>query len=66
MNHYSGKGGNAYRTMNASGIHPPGMLTATAAVACAIIQETRNPYLPGIFNAIIIALMNCANTCTFK
>ena len=38
------------------------MLTATAAVACAILKETRNPYLPGIFNAIIIALMSCANT----
>ena len=43
-----------------------GMLTASAFISRSIFKKTGNPYLPGIINAIIIALMSCANTCTFK
>ncbi|MBR6425501.1 MAG: hypothetical protein IKS29_06070, partial [Oscillospiraceae bacterium] len=42
------------------------MLPASAIISRAIFKATKNPYLPGIINAIIIALMSCANTCTFK
>ena len=42
------------------------MLPASAIISRAIFKKTGNPYLPGIINAIIIALMSCANTCTFK
>ena len=42
-----------------------GMLPASAVISRAIFKKTGNPYLGGIINAIIIALMACANTCTF-
>ena len=41
------------------------MLPVSALISRAVFKKTGNPYLPGIINAIIIALMSCANTCTF-
>lgn len=42
-----------------------GMLPASAVIARYVFKGTKNPYLPGIINAIIIALMSCANTSSF-
>lgn len=42
-----------------------GMLPASAVIARKVFKATKNPYLPGIINAIIIALMSCANTSSF-
>ena len=41
------------------------ILPVSLIISRKIFQATRNPYLPGIINAIIVALMSCANTCTF-
>lgn len=41
------------------------ILPVSLIISRKIFQETRNPYLPGIINAILVALMSCANTCTF-
>jgi len=42
-----------------------GMLPVSAIIARKVFKATGNPYLPGIINAIIIALMSCANTSSF-
>lgn len=41
------------------------MLPASAIISRYVFKATKNPYLPGFTNAIVIALMSCANTCTF-
>ena len=41
------------------------ILPISALVSRKIYKASGNPYLPGIINAIIVALVSCANTCTF-
>jgi len=41
------------------------ILPISTLVSRKIYKASGNPYLPGIINAIIVALISCANTCTF-
>lgn len=41
------------------------ILPISALVSRKIYKASGNPYLPGIINAIIVALVSCSNTCTF-
>lgn len=41
------------------------ILPISVLVSRKIYKATGNPYLPGIINAIVVALVSCANTCTF-
>lgn len=41
------------------------ILPVSAVIARKIYVKTKNPYLPGIINAIIVALISCANTVSY-
>ena len=41
------------------------ILPLSVLVSRKIYKASGNPYLPGIINAVIVALVSCANTCTF-
>lgn len=41
------------------------ILPVSAIIARKIYVKTKNPYLPGIINAIIVALISCANTVSY-
>jgi len=41
-------------------------LSVTAVISRKLYRVTRNPYLPGIINAILITLISCTNTLTWK
>jgi len=41
------------------------ILPVSAVIARKIYIKTGNPYLPGIINAIIVALISCANTISY-
>lgn len=41
------------------------ILPISAIVSRKIYIKTKNPYLPGIINAIIVALISCANTVSY-
>ncbi len=41
------------------------ILPLSVLISRKIYKASGNPYLPGIINAIIVALVSCANTCTF-
>ena len=41
------------------------ILPLSVLVSRKLYKASGNPYLPGIINAVIVALVSCANTCTF-
>ena len=41
------------------------ILPVSAIVARTVYKKTNNPYLPGVINAIIVALISCANTVSY-
>ena len=41
------------------------ILPASAVISRKIYEKTRNPYLGGLINAIIVALISCANTVSY-
>lgn len=41
------------------------ILPISAVISRKIYVKTKNPYLPGIINAIIVALISCANTVSY-
>lgn len=41
------------------------ILMAATFISRAVYKRTRNPYLAGIINAIIVAILTCVNTTTF-
>lgn len=41
------------------------LLPVSVLVSRKVYKQTRNPYLPGIICAIVVALISCANTSTF-
>lgn len=42
------------------------LLPAAAVISRKIYQATKNPYLPGIINGVIITLISCTNTLTWR
>ena len=42
------------------------ILSASAVISRKIYRITRNPYLPGIINAVLVTLISCTNTLTWK
>ena len=42
-----------------------GILPASVIISRKIYKATKNPYLPAIINAVIVAVMSCANSCTW-
>jgi hypothetical protein len=41
------------------------ILPVTAIMGRKIYRVTNNPYLPGLINGILIALISCSNTLTW-
>lgn len=41
------------------------MIPASVVISRKIYRETRNPYLPGIINALLITIISCVNTVTW-
>ena len=42
------------------------ILAVTTVISRKIYRATNNPYLAGIINAVIVTLMSCSNTLTWK
>ena len=42
------------------------VLPAAVVISRKIYRATRNPYIAGIINGVIVAIMTCSNTLTWK